>query len=58
MIMNLKIFYLSTLTVLIFLSSASAEGTWTTYTQEDGLVYNYVDVVAVDFNNVKWLLRH
>ena len=41
-------------TVLILVSSASAEGTWTTYTTEDGLAANEVLVIAVDTDNVKW----
>ena len=29
--------------------------TWTTYTTEDGLVKNYVENIAIDADNVKWI---
>jgi len=40
--------------VLFLISSASAEGTWTTYTTEDGLANNWIWSIAVDDDNVKW----
>ena len=51
---KMKKLCLSALTVLICVSSASAEGTWTTYTTEDGLANNWVWSIAVDADNVKW----
>jgi len=51
---NVKIFCLAALTVFICVSSASAEETWTTYTEAEGLVNNYVGAIAVGTDNVKW----
>ena len=51
---NIKTFCLKILTVLILISSASAEGTWTTYRTGDGLAGNHVYAIAVDSDNVKW----
>jgi len=51
---NVKIFCLAMLTILIPVFSASAEGTWTTYTTEDGLADNGVSSITVDGDNIKW----
>jgi len=51
---NLRTFCHSALTLLICVSSALAEGTWTTYTTGDGLAHNGVYSIAVDADNVKW----
>ena len=34
-----------------------AEELWTTYTTENGLNINYIHAIAVDNNNVKWILQ-
>jgi hypothetical protein len=47
MIKNTKTLFLVTLTILFFVSSASAQGTWTYYTEEDGIVKNNVEEMEV-----------
>ena len=37
---------------------AYAEGTWTTYTTDDGLANNAVIGVAIDHDNVKWFATY
>jgi len=51
---NIKTFCLKILIVLILISSVSAEGTWTTYREGDGLAENSVYSIAAGFYNVKW----
>ena len=50
----MKTFCLVALTVLILISFASAEGTWTTYTTEDGLADNDVISIAAGSDGVIW----
>ncbi len=51
---NMKTFCLATLTVLILVSSASAQEIWTTYSTMDGLADNDIFSIAIDHDNIKW----
>jgi len=46
------------LSFLLSIETSGAENIWTTYTNENGLVYNKVTAITIDSDNIKWFVQY